>query len=204
MKRKMGKVMGESAGEVMGEQNAEENASKKDEETVEALLFIAGKFLSVEEISALTGFGTGKVRAALETLEGRYNEGAIKGAIKITSRDGFYKMDVKPDYSFLINKLASGESEFTKAEQETLAVIAYKRPVKQSLIIKIRGNKAYEHIKKLATLGLLNSKKEGRTFILDLSENFYSYFSISEGSLKELKPLKSDTELGILGIEDGE
>ena len=188
--------------EEVKEESVGENASKKDEETVEALLFIAGKFLSVEEISSLTGFGAGKVRAALEALEGRYNEGAIR----ISSREGFYKMDVKPDYSFLINKLASGESEFTKAEQETLAVIAYKRPVKQSLIIKIRGNKGYDHIKKLSTLGLLSSKKEGRTFILDLSENFYSYFSISEGSLKGLKPLKSETDLGLMGKteEDGE
>ncbi len=96
-------------------------------------------------------------------------------------------MDVKPEYASLINKIASGESEFSKAEQETLAVIAYKKPIKQSMVVKIRGNKAYEHVKKFLELGLLTSKKQGRTYILDLSENFYNYFSVSKGKFKMSK-----------------
>ncbi|MBU2497045.1 MAG: SMC-Scp complex subunit ScpB, partial [Nanoarchaeota archaeon] len=98
----------------------------------------------------------------------------------------------KTQYSSLINKIASGESEFSKAEQQTLAVIAYKKPIRQSIIIKIRGNKAYDHVKKFLELGLLTSKKEGRTYILDLSENFYNYFSISEGKFKELKDISKE------------
>jgi len=37
-------------------------------------------------------------------------------------------MDVRAGIFHIINKLATGSSEFTKAEQETLAIIAYKHP----------------------------------------------------------------------------
>jgi len=164
------------------------DVDKKEEGLVEALLFISGKFISVEEIGSFCNLGEGRVRVILEKLLEKYSEGAVK----IVSRDNFYKMDVHSEYSFLINKLAAGEDEFTKAEQETLAVIAYKKPVKQSFVIKVRGNKAYDHIKKFSEIGLLTSKRDGRTYVLDLSENFYNYFSISEGSLKELSPKKGE------------
>lgn len=176
---------GQESGDNIQERQETLATPENKEELVEALLFISGKFLSLEEISSFCNLGIGEVRAILENLLKKYSQGAIT----ILARDDFYKMDVKTQYSSLINKIASGESEFSKAEQQTLAVIAYKKPIRQSIIIKIRGNKAYDHVKKFLELGLLTSKKAGRTYILDLSENFYNYFSISEGKFKELKDI---------------
>jgi len=87
-------------------------------------------------------------------------------------------MDVAPEYAYLVNKLATGNSEFSKAEQETLAIIAYKQPIKQSIVVKIRGNKAYEHIKQFADMGLITKKKMGHTSELNLSEKFFDYFHV--------------------------
>jgi len=100
--------------------------------------------------------------------------------INIVTRNNAYKMDVAPEYHYLINKLATGNVEFTKAEQETLAVIAYKQPIKQSVVIKIRGNKSYDHIRKFRDLGLVVAKPEGHTLVLSLSEEFYEYFNVQE------------------------
>jgi len=94
------------------------------------------------------------------------------------NRSESWKMDVAEKYHYLINKLATGNAEFTKAEQETLAVIAYKQPIKQSVVIKIRGNKSYDHIKKFRDLGLVTAKKAGHTYDLNLSEEFYEYFNV--------------------------
>jgi len=96
-------------------------------------------------------------------------------------------MDITEKYHYLINRLATGNTEFTKAEQETLAVIAYKQPIKQSVVIKIRGNKSYDHIKKFRELGLVIAKKDGHTNILNLSEEFYEYFNVhkKEGTSKQ-------------------
>ena len=97
----------------------------------------------------------------------------------------------------MINKLATGKTEFTRAEQETLAIIAYKQPVKQSVMIKIRGNKAYEHVKHFIDIGLVKSKRVGHTLELNLSESFYDYFHLekkpgtSKGDELELKEISS-------------
>ena len=91
-----------------------------------------------------------------------------------------------------LNKLATGNAEFNKTEQETLAVIAYKQPVKQSIIIKIRGNKAYEHIKKFIENGLVIGKKMGHTKELKLSNDFFEYFHLKDKELKEKKEVMGD------------
>ena len=90
-------------------------------------------------------------------------------------------------YTWLVNKLATGSSEFSKAEQETLAILAYKQPMKQSVLVKIRGNKAYDHIKKFADMGLIKKKKMGHTFELTLDETFYDYFHVSGDEKQEIQ-----------------
>lgn len=147
---------------------------------IEAALFLSARFLSLKELVLLTDINPLLIKELLEQLIERYN--ADHSAIEIIHKDDLWKMDVKKEYYSMVNTLATGSSEFSKAEQETLAVIAYKQPVKQSVIIKIRGNKAYEHIKKFRETGLLLSKKVGHTFDLQLSDEFFDYFHL-EGKI---------------------
>ena len=145
---------------------------------IEAALFVAGKWLSLQELVTLTDLNPITIKETLQLLCNKYAE--CPGAIEILEKENLWKMDVKPQYLNMVNKLAAGTSEFTRAEQETLAVIAYKQPVKQSLIVKIRGNKAYDHVKRFIQLGLLKAKKLGHTRELNLSEEFYDYFHIGK------------------------
>ncbi len=144
---------------------------------VEAALFISGRFLSLQELVSLTDINPILLRQLLEKIEGKYNDGF---ALQVTKKDNLWKMDVKSEYTSMINKLATGTAEFSRAEQETLAIIAYKQPVKQSVIVKIRGNKAYDHIKNFIVLGLLKAKKLGHTKELSLNEEFYNYFQLKK------------------------
>jgi segregation and condensation protein B len=164
-------ISGSTIGEIDDEFT---NKEEKAQELVEASLFIAGKFLNMQELIMLTDLNQIMIKDILAKLMKRYD----KGIIRIVERNNSYKMDVAQEYHFLINKLAGGTTEFTKAEQETLAVIAYKQPVKQSVIIKIRGNKSYDHVKKFTDLGLVISKPVGHTTELTLSEEFYEYFNV--------------------------
>ena len=157
----------------------DEAKEKEDLKTLEAVFFISGRFLSMQELISLSDLNPIIIGDLIERLKDKYNK--EDSALEIVEKGGMWKMDVRQEYSHIINKLATGNSEFTKAEQETLAIIAYKHPIKQSVIIKIRGNKAYDHIKKFADLGLIKKKKVGHTHELSLSEDFYDYFSISEG-----------------------
>jgi segregation and condensation protein B len=156
---------------------------KENLRKIEAVLFISGKFLSIKELVALTDINPLFLRELLEKLKKKYE--SDETALALVNKEDIWKMDVKPEFSNIINKIATGNSEFTKAEQETLAVISYKQPIKQSVIVKIRGNKAYEHVKKFEELGLIKSKKMGHTKELTLSPEFYDYFHGNETENQE-------------------
>ena len=165
-------------------ENEFENKEKISEEKVEAALFIAGRHLNLQELIMLTDINPIMLKEILHRLEKKYSHGVLR----LINRNNSWKMDVAEKHHYLINKLATGSAEFTKAEQETLAIIAYKQPIKQSVIIKIRGNKSYDHIKKFRQLGLVKAKQEGHTLILNLSEEFYEYFNVHQKEDQEPQP----------------
>jgi len=76
------------------------------------------------------------------------------------------------------------DAELDKPTQETLAIIAYKQPMFQSDVIKIRGNSAYDHIKVLKEHDFVTSEKSGRTRVLKLAPKFFEYFDVVAGNLQ--------------------
>jgi len=113
-------------------------------------------------------------------------------SITIQKHENKYKLNIKKEYGYLINKLLSSK-EFDSPTTKTLAIIAYKNPAIQADIIKIRGNKAYDHIKSLLESNLVTSEKHGRTRLLKLTPSFYDYFDIAEKELKQkFQPIKKE------------
>lgn len=161
---------------------------------IEAALFVSGRFMTLQELVALTDVNPIILRKILGDLGDKYKDRGVE----IINQDNLWKMDVSSEYTWMVNKLATGSSEFSKAEQETLAIIAYKQPMKQSVLVKIRGNKAYEHIKKFVEMNLIVKKKMGHTAELTLSENFHEYFHVG-GSGSE-----SNEEVKIEEIKNAE
>ena len=155
---------------------------------IEAALFIAGRFLSLQDLVMLTDVNPLMLKELIERLIEKYN--TDESGIEIIVKENTWKMDVRQEHVSMINKLATGSAEFSKAEQETLAVIAYKQPVKQSVIIKIRGNKAYDHIKKFVELDLVKRKKLGHTHELSITDEFYDYFNLKKNGSSLQESLK--------------
>jgi len=171
----------------------DEAREKENLRTVEAVLFVAGRYLTMQDIVSLTDLNPLIIKELIGKLKEEYSK--RNTAIEIVEKNKMWKMDVKQDYVYLVNKLATGNSEFTKAEKETLAIIAYKQPIKQSVVIKIRGNKAYDDIKKFVDLGLIEKKKFGHTYELSLSDEFYDYFNL-DYSKNPVESAKEQTESG--------
>ncbi len=163
---------------------------------LEAVFFVSGRFLNMSDLISLSDLNPIIIRDLIEKLKEKYDK--ENSALEIVSKgehgSEMWKMDVKQEYSGIINKLATGSAEFSRAEQETLAIIAYKQPIKQSVIIKIRGNKAYDHVKKFSDLGLIKKKKTGHTHELSLSDDFYDYFNVAESDAKGGNVLKQTPE----------
>ena len=149
---------------------------------IEAVLFTVGRFVDLDELSQLTGIASrGILNDALKNLIQDYNN--RQGSLEITEDNGKFKLNIKKDYLHLTTKLLD-QTEFDKPTQETLALIAYKQPVMQSEIIKIRGNTAYEHVSKLKEMDFITSEKSGRTRLLKTSAKFYDYFDVVGEELK--------------------
>ncbi len=178
----MAEVTSKTASEI------DEAKEKEDLKKLEAVFFVSGRFLTMQDLISHTDLNPIIIKELIEKLQEKYDK--IDSAMEIVEKNNMWKMDVRKEYADIINKFATGSSEFSKAEQETLAIIAYKQPIKQSVIIKIRGNKAYDHIKKFVDLGLIKKKKIGHTYELSLSDEFHDYFGIS----KHNNPLKGKSE----------
>ena len=99
--------------------------------------------------------------------------------------DAKFRMKVKDDYSRHVSHLAV-DTEFSKATLRTLGLIALKQPVKQSIVVKIIGNKAYDYIKLLAERGFVKAKKAGNTKILEATPKFESYFGKNIDDIKKM------------------
>lgn len=149
---------------------------------IEAILYTLGKFITAEEIAKILDTTPKTVEKNLDKLKQLYQK--QDSALTIQTIENKYKLNIKKEHAHLTNKLLS-DTEMDKPTTNTLAIIAYKSPVTQSEVIKIRGNKAYDHIKQLKESNLITSKRHGRTRLLKLSEHFYDYFDVAEKELKE-------------------
>ena len=154
----------------------DESKEKEYLKRMEAIFFVSGRFLSMGELVSISDLNPIIIRELIDKLKEKYSK--EESSIEIVERNNLWKMDIRKEFSNIANRLASGNSEFSRAERETLAIIAYKQPIKQSVVIKIRGNKAYDHIKRFMELDLLKKKKSGHTNELSLSDEFYDYFNV--------------------------
>lgn len=154
---------------------------------IEAILFVAGKRLPLDEIARLARIrDREEVKKALEKLKAEYDE--KKGSLIIDmieqGDETLWKLTVQSQMIPLIKRIVT-KTELKKSVIETLAYIAYKYPIKQSDLIKVRSNKAYEHLSELDKTGYISRQKYGRTNIIKLTEKFFNYFDLPPEKLKD-------------------
>ncbi|MFT7615270.1 MAG: segregation and condensation protein B [Candidatus Woesearchaeota archaeon] len=150
---------------------------KEDVTRIEAILYAAGDRISVQRMSELTGISHNTVMDILESLEQRYNTDDTTALFLTTVGDDF-KLTVKKEFLGLVEQIAP-DTELSKAVIETLSVLAWKNPVMQSDIVKLKSAKVYDHIAELKERGFVVKEKVGRSFVLKLTPKFYSYFDVS-------------------------
>ncbi len=149
---------------------------------LEALLFSSGRKMNLEELSRLVHAGPEEIQNSLTELKKEYDE--KNSSVMIVNEGDSWKLTVREQFLSLVQKIVT-ETELTKTVTETLAVIAFKYPIKQSDLIKIRTNKAYDHIKELEEMGYISRQKHGRSYLIKLTQKFFEYFDLPEEKLKE-------------------
>ena len=140
---------------------------------IEAALFMSPKAIPLEELAKTINLGPLSAKEIIEELMHDFN--ARNSALEIVALENSYQMRVRQEFEQNVKQFAS-EAEFNKSTQKTLALIAFKQPIKQSLVIKLRNVKGYDHIKTLVEKGLVAKYPAGRTFILKTTKKFLEQF----------------------------
>jgi len=145
---------------------------------IEAALFAAGRTLTPKELAEISGLSLQMAEQVARELALEY--ASRNSGIEIKSIGEGYSMQVRPMLAGRVLSFAPREIEAPLIR--TLAIIAYKQPIKQSELVEIRGNKSYEHVKELEKRGLINAIKHSRTKLLTTTPGFADYFGITSSN----------------------
>ena len=158
---------------------------KDPKKLCEAALFMSPSPMALEELTKIMGLSSFSLSLkVIEELMRDYNSrDSSLGIVKTDNKR--FAMSVKPEYLDEVGYLAAGV-EMSKAVLRTLGLIAVKQPVKQSIIVKIVGNKAYDYVKELTEKGFLIAQKKGQTKLLSTSPKFDSYFGKQAEEIKAM------------------
>jgi len=150
---------------------------------IEAILFASSDPISAKEIAKIIKIDKEEAIRLVRELIKDYQ--SRETAIEIAELGDKYLMRVKPEFSNVVRPLT--ERDLERGVLRTLAVIAVKQPIKLSELAKIRGNKCYDHVKKLRELGFIKVEKKGRSTILTTTENFSRYFGLKSSDPEEIR-----------------
>lgn len=170
---------------------------------VEAALQAAGRPLDLDELQGLFANqpeapDRGQLREALKNLEADL-EGR---ALELKQVAGGFRLQVREEYSKLLGALfAQRPPRYSRALQETLALIAYRQPVTRGEIEEVRGVAVSSNIIRtllerewIRVLG--HREVPGRPALYGTTREFLDHFNLKK--LEELPPLAEVRDLDLL------
>ena len=163
------------------------------EGTIEALLFVSEKPVSLEEFAeVLETVSPADIQEAVRQLQKEYAQ-KKRGMVIVEIAGGFQLLS-SPHYALAIRRFykTTHKEKLSKPALETLAIIAYKQPVARVDVELIRGVNSDGVVAHLLLKGLIKiaGRKEvpGRPFIYGTTQQFLEYFGLK--SLNDLPKLE--------------
>ena len=183
----------------MADENTNEAGDLQPLLLVESALFSAGRPLTQEEITTVTGLEDAIVGLYLKKLAQSYSR--RETSIEIIKAGRKYAMRLKEPYVPKVSSLAA--PEIPQKLIRTAALIAYHQPMKQSELVDMYGAKVYDHVKELVKLGLVLSRKDRGTKVLTTTQRFAEVFGIGSISKKKVKGFVKDRAIEKIGRLSG-
>jgi segregation and condensation protein B len=162
---------------------------------IEALLFAADRPLTIARLRQLTRVSdTARIAAALERLAAARADSGIV----VSSVSGGYSLRTHSGYSPWVQQLIAGRPvRLSRAQLETLAIVAYRQPITRPEIDQIRGVDSGATLKLLldrSLIRILGKREEvGRPLLYGTTKEFLDFFSLND--LRELPTLREYSEL---------
>ena len=151
------------------------------EKNIEALLFVSGEGMSVSKLSEILGKKDSEVEEAIASLVSHLEKEHFISILRDGDR---VSLVTSAEASKIVEEFAKEEfsGELTKAGLETLAVIAYKAPIKRSEIDYIRGVNSSFMLRNLLIRGLIErvrDPKDSRSYVYRISADFLKFLGIT-------------------------
>lgn len=132
---------------------------------IESILFVASKPLTLASIAKAVGKNMHEVEEAIENLKLKYN--AAESGIHIFGDGNTIRMGTHPENESAIDKFVKDEvaGELTKAQLETLTVIAYRGPITRPELEQIRGVNCSVILRNLMIRGLVEQIEDSSALL---------------------------------------
>jgi segregation and condensation protein B len=151
---------------------------------VEAVLFAAGKPLSVKEITGALGLADYRpVQKAVRTLEQTYEH--RQSALEVRKVGDRYALQLEERYVPTVHSVTP--VEMSPRTLRALTLVAYHQPMLQSILVRMIGDMAYEEVQHLRAIGLVHTEPKGSTLELTTTRRFVEYFGISSTRPEEIR-----------------
>lgn len=158
---------------------------------IEAILFVAGEPVRVEELAKALNVTVRQVENELAKLRDEYDFNQRGFTLKRFGHQ--VQLATRALYATDVVHLLQPvqKQSLTQAAMETLAVIAYKQPVTRAEVEQVRGVKCDYSVQSLMKKELIMEvgRKEtlGRPILYGTTENFLAHFGLS--TLDDLPPM---------------
>lgn len=150
----------------------------------EAVLFAAGKPMSVKELTAALGLEDFRpVQRAVRTLEQTYAH--RQSALEVRRVGDRYALQLQERY--VGNVQAVTPVEMAPRTLKALTLVAYHQPILQSVLVRMMGDVTYEEVQRLRGLGLVHTEPKGSTLELTTTRRFAEYFGIASTRPEEIR-----------------
>ena len=163
----------------------------KEQSIIEAMLFAAGREVSVKEIMNVLEIGAEDIDKIILNMKAEYE--ARNSGIELIKVDDSYQLCTRKDYYEYIYPLFDNRAKpnISNAALETLSIIAYNPNVTRAEIEAIRGVNADGTVYKLLEFDLIEESGKldapGRPTMYKVTSKFMKMFGIT--SLDELPEL---------------
>lgn len=160
------------------------------DQIIEAILFAAGKPLTVRKLAELVDEKTDKVEDALEVLKERLQE---QSGLMLQEYGKEIELVTKPEVSEAIKKVVKEEEqgELTRASLEALTILAYRGPMTRPELEQIRGIQSALILRNLMIRGLVEQKDDERLGQPTYAVTFDFLKHLGLASVKDLPEFES-------------
>lgn len=167
---------------------------------LEAILFGAGRSMTVGEIAFAAQEDEGLVEGALSNLRATLSRRRL-GALQVSEVSGRWIMEVKPSLS---DRMPGGvRPDIPQRLMPAAALIAYHQPMSQSTLVGMLGQRAYDHVRELSAMGLISRRRDGLTRRLMTTRRFAEYFGAPDVESTKVRAWfrKQASDAGMTGAE---